>query len=78
MVLPWRDNMQNQLTDHEVRIRLLEKIAEGIEKRFDGIEAKMDSNFHWVLGIVITSFLAIILTDITLFGGIIFHMAKLT
>jgi hypothetical protein len=65
--------MQAQLTDHEVRIRLLEKIAEGIDKRFDKFEAKIDSQFHWVLGTI----LAQIALIITLFGGIILHMAKL-
>ncbi len=59
--------------DHEVRIRLLEKIAEGIDKRFDKLESKMDSQFHWVLGTIFT----LIITIITLFGGIILHMAKL-
>jgi hypothetical protein len=59
--------------DHEVRIRLLEKIAEAIDKRFDKLEAKMDSQFHWVLGTIFT----LIITIITLFGGIILHLAKL-
>ena len=65
--------MQSQLTDQEVRIRFLERIAEGIEKRFDKIESKMDSQFHWVLG----TLLAQIALITTLFGGIILHMAKL-
>jgi hypothetical protein len=65
--------MKNQLTDHEVRIRLLEKIAESIEQKFNTIDSKMDSNFHWVLGTI----LAQIALIITLFGGIILHMAKL-
>ena len=67
----------DQVNDHEVRLRVLEKIAEGIDKRFDKLENKMDSQFkflqtmkapqfHWTLGIMIT-----------LFGGIILHMAKL-
>lgn len=63
----------NDYIEHEVRLRLLEKIAEGIEKRFDRLELKMDAQFHWVLGMIIT----MIITVITLFGGIILHMAKL-
>ena len=66
--------------DHEVRIRLLEKIAESIDKRFEQIDqkfnkldAKMDSQFHWGLGSIFT----MIFTTITLFGGIILHLAKL-
>ncbi len=62
-----------QYIDHEVRVRLLEKIAEGIDRRFDKLESKMDSQFHWVLGTLFT----LIITIITLFGGIILYMAKL-
>ncbi len=58
--------MNEPLIDHEVRIRLLEKIAENIDKRFDKLDSKIDSHFYWVLG-----------TVITLFGGIILHLAKL-
>ncbi len=65
--------MQAQLTDHEVRIRVQEKLAENIDKRFDKLEAKIDSQFHWVLGTI----LAQIALIITLFGGIILHMARL-
>ncbi len=67
------NNSEQNYIDHEVRIRLLEKIAEGIDKRFDKLELKMDSQFHWVLGTIFT----LIITIITLFGGIILHMAKL-
>jgi hypothetical protein len=67
------ERKEQLLIDHEVRIRLLENIAIGIEKRFDKLESKMDSQFHWVLGTMFT----LILATITLFGGIILHMAKL-
>lgn len=59
-------NNTETYNDHEVRIRLLEKIAENIDKRFDRLESKIDSNLHWVLG-----------TILVMFGGIILHMAKL-
>jgi hypothetical protein len=59
-------NTTEQSIDHEVRIRILEKIAENIDKKFERLESKMDSQFHWILG-----------TVITLFGGIILHLAKL-
>jgi len=39
-------------TDHEVRIRLLEKIAEKIDSRFDKMEAKIDSHFLWTMGLL--------------------------
>lgn len=61
------------LTDHEVRIRILEDIAAKIDKRFDKLESKMDSNFHWMLGVMVT----MILSMVTLFGGVTLHMAKL-
>ena len=66
--------------NQEVRIRLLEAIASNIDNRFknvdqqfDKLEAKMDSQFHWVLGTILT----FIATTLTLFGGIILHLAKL-
>jgi len=65
--------MSEHIIDHEVRIRLQEAISEKLDKRFDRLEAKMDSNFHWVLGSILTMTIA----TITLFGGVIFHMAKM-
>ncbi len=59
--------------DHEVRIRRIEESFDKIDKRFDKIESKMDSNFHWVIGTLLAQFALIT----TVFGGIIFHMAKL-
>jgi chaperonin cofactor prefoldin len=48
--------------DHEVRIRLLEKIAESIDKRFEHLENKIDSQFKWTIGVMITMFGGIIIT----------------
>jgi hypothetical protein len=59
--------------NNEVRIRLLEKIAENSDKKFDKLEAKIDSHFHWILGSIFTVFV----TLISLFGGVILHLAKL-
>jgi hypothetical protein len=59
--------------DHEVRVILLEKIASNIESRFDKIDDEIRSQFHWVMGTI----LAQIALIITLFGGIILHLAKL-
>ena len=67
-------NTNDQIIDHEVRIRLLEKIAEGIEKRFDKLESKMDNQFHWVLGTI----LVMVVTIIGLFGSIVLHLTKLS
>lgn len=60
--------------NHEVRIRTLEKIAENIDKRFDKMDAKMDSHFHWTLGIIIT----LIVTIVGFFGAVTLHLSKLT
>lgn len=54
----------DQSNDHEVRLRVLERIAEGIERKFDKIEAKMDSQFHWVMGIIFTVFVALLLAKL--------------
>jgi tetrahydromethanopterin S-methyltransferase subunit G len=50
--------------DHEVRIRLLEKIAEKIDARFDHLDNKMDNQFKWTIGIIITTFIGLVLTKI--------------
>lgn len=66
--------------DHEVRLRLLEKLIEKLDERFESIDrkfdkiddkfmhldSKMNNQFLWTLGIMVT-----------LFGGIILHSAKL-
>ena len=67
----------DQVNDHEVRLRVLEKIAEGIDKRFDKLENKMDSQFKFLQTMMATQFHWTLGIMITLFGGIILHMAKL-
>lgn len=47
----------NQLIDHEVRIQLLERIADGIERRFDKLESKIDTQFYFLTGLIITAIL---------------------
>lgn len=65
--------MNSAQIDQEVRIRLMETLISKIDERFDKLDSKIDSHFHWVLGTIIT----LIVTIITLFGGIILHLAKL-
>lgn len=48
--------------DHEVRIRLLEELVGDVKE----MRIEMRENFRWTTGLMIT-----------LFGGIILHMAKL-
>lgn len=52
--------------EHEVQIRVLNEINKDIKNVLIRLEEKMDSHFKWMLA-----------TMITLFGGIILHMAKL-
>jgi hypothetical protein len=54
--------------DHEVRIRILENIAKGIEGRFNRLEDKIDSHFKWTLG----TMLLLIVTVITFMTTIVF------
>jgi hypothetical protein len=63
----------NDYIDQEVRIRLLEEIVKDNKSERKAILDKIDSNFHWVLGTI----LAQIALMISLFGGIVLHMAKL-
>lgn len=75
--------------DHEVRVRLLEELVKENKSRFESIEAEMrignnalldkiDSNFHWILGTIISLFVGVIGIVLPIFGGIILHMAKLS
>lgn len=64
---------QQNYIEHEVRIRLMEDKHQSFEKRFDKLEAKIDSQFHWILGTI----LGLIGILISMFGGIALHMAKL-
>lgn len=66
--------MTEAVIDHEVRIRVVENLLIQNKEQFTKIESKMDSHFHWVLG---TIFLLII-TVVTMFGSIVFHVAKLS
>ena len=50
--------------DQEVRIRMLEKIAASIDKRFEHLDNKMDSQFKWTIGIMITMFGSLIITKL--------------
>ncbi len=61
------------LIDHESRIRKLEDIAAKIDKRFDKLESKMDSQYLWILGCIIILFIV----TMTAFGGVTLHLAKL-
>jgi hypothetical protein len=79
MVKSWRINMTNEkelFTDHEVRIRLLEKIAEKIDLRFDHMEQKMDSLSKHLDNKINNQFLCILAIVISLFGGIIWQLAR--
>jgi|GEM_PF-3480728 hypothetical protein len=51
-----------EYVDHEVRIRLLEKIAASIDKRFEHLENKIDSHFKWNVGIMLTLFGSLLVT----------------
>lgn len=62
-----KPQIQDQVVvDHEIKIRILEKMSKDIEMRFDKMEAKMDTQFTWLMG-----------TILSMFGGIVLHLAKL-
>jgi chaperonin cofactor prefoldin len=50
--------------DQEVRIRVLEKIAASLDRRFEHLESKLDSQFKWTIGIMITMFGGLIITKL--------------
>ena len=46
---------EEQLIDHEVRIRVMEGMVESIHERFDKTESKDSAQFYFLTGLVITS-----------------------
>lgn len=57
--------------EQEVRIRLLEKLVTAIERRFEQVdrrfehlESKMDNQFKWTIGIMITMFGGLIIAKL--------------
>jgi len=65
-------NEENYI-NHEVRVRVVELGIKSLRDDIKHIDNKMDSHFKWVLG---TIFAQTAMT-ITIFGGIILHVAKL-
>ena len=55
-----------QYIDHETRIRVQEQLSKDIKDILNHLDNKMDSQFKWIIG-----------TILTLFGGIVLHLAKL-
>lgn len=43
--------------NHESRITIQEKLSERIEKQLDRLDDRMDSQFKWIVGILITTVL---------------------
>jgi hypothetical protein len=50
--------------NHEVRIQLLEDLNAQFKNRFDKIDEKMDNQFKWIIGTIITMIGGLILTKI--------------
>lgn len=63
---------QEQYIEHEVKLRVLKETSDdkfsSIDRRFDHLESKIDTNFHIILGIFIASVLL----------PIVLHALKLT
>jgi hypothetical protein len=58
------DSDMDKFIDHEVRIRVMEEMSKRIEKRFDIIDAKMDNQFKWIIGTIITMIGGLIVTKL--------------
>ncbi len=56
---------QEQIIDHETRLRVIEKICDKIDVKFDRLENKMDAHFMWMLGILFLLIVAIITFIVT-------------
>jgi hypothetical protein len=50
--------------DHESRIRLLEELNKRVEAKFDKIDEKMDNQFKWIIGTIVTMIGGLIITKL--------------
>jgi hypothetical protein len=48
--------------DHEVRLRVMEKLSELIVNKLDHLDNKMDNQFKWIVGTVIIGIFGLIAT----------------
>lgn len=55
-------NKKGLYVDHEVRIRLMEELNKRVELRFDRIDEKMDNQFKWIIGTIVTMIGGLIIT----------------
>lgn len=49
-----KDTNNNQFIDHEVRLRVLEQLSEKTFHILERLENKMDNQFKWIIGTIIT------------------------
>lgn len=55
---------EEKMIDQKVRIRLLERIAADINSTFRHLDTKLDSQFKWTIGIMITMFGGLIIAKL--------------
>jgi hypothetical protein len=55
-----------KLFNHEVRITVIEELAKDTREILRHMDSKMDTQFKWTIGLLIT-----------FFGGVILHLTKL-
>ena len=56
--------IEEKYIDHEVRIRLMEELNKRVELRFDKIDEKMDNQFKWIIGTIVTMIGGLIITKL--------------
>lgn len=56
------DDKQEQYIDHEVRLRVKEGIIKDIKDTLGRLDDKMDNQFKWIIGIIVTMFLTFLFT----------------
>lgn len=56
-----REHIENYI-DHESRIRVQEQLSQRIEEKLNHLDNKLDGQFKWIIGILVTLILAIIFT----------------
>ena len=53
--------MSDDSINQEVRLRFLERLCETIHKKLDDMDSKLDSQFKWTIGIILSMFSAFVI-----------------
>jgi hypothetical protein len=56
---------EQQYIEHEVEIRVLKEKTDGILSRLDKMDSKMDNQFKWIIGTIVTMVGGLLIKSLT-------------